>query len=250
MKTQWDYSNLADAYLKRPDYSNEAIDRMISIAGVNEKDRVCDVGAGVAHLTLMLAKRKLDVCAVEPNDSMRTNGMLRTSEYSNVQWVEGVGENTRQEEHSFGLVTFGSSFNVCQQQDALKESYRILKPGGFFACMWNHRDLNDPVQSQIESIIAQNIPDYSYGSRREDPTNTILESGLFDGVECLQYRIFHQQEVDDCLEAWRSHATLYRQAGEKFEKIIAEIENFLRSVGKEEITIPYTTSVWIAKSVK
>ena len=32
MKTEWDYTNLADAYLKRPDYSEVAIDAMLSIA--------------------------------------------------------------------------------------------------------------------------------------------------------------------------------------------------------------------------
>lgn len=27
MKTEWDYTNLADAYLKRPDYAQTAIER-------------------------------------------------------------------------------------------------------------------------------------------------------------------------------------------------------------------------------
>ena len=29
MKTEWDYTNLADAYLKRPDYAPEAIKKML-----------------------------------------------------------------------------------------------------------------------------------------------------------------------------------------------------------------------------
>ena len=35
MKTDWDYTTLADAYLKRPDYSEDAIDKMIALAGLN-----------------------------------------------------------------------------------------------------------------------------------------------------------------------------------------------------------------------
>lgn len=61
MKTEWDYTNLADAYLKRPDYAQEAIDKMLFIANVHDGDAVCDVGAGVAHLTLMLEAKGLDV---------------------------------------------------------------------------------------------------------------------------------------------------------------------------------------------
>ena len=69
MKTEWDYTDLADAYLKRPDYSNDAIEKMFSIAGIKKGDKVCDVGAGAAHLTLELAEAQFNVCAVEPNDA-------------------------------------------------------------------------------------------------------------------------------------------------------------------------------------
>ena len=34
MKTEWDYTELADAYLKRPDYAEEAINKMMEIAHV------------------------------------------------------------------------------------------------------------------------------------------------------------------------------------------------------------------------
>lgn len=39
MKTEWDYTTLADAYLKRPDYADAAIDAMLSIAGVRKGTR-------------------------------------------------------------------------------------------------------------------------------------------------------------------------------------------------------------------
>ena len=46
-----------------------------------------------------------------------------------------VRENTGQSSGRFGLVTFGSSFNVCDREKALEETARILKPGGWFACV-------------------------------------------------------------------------------------------------------------------
>lgn len=170
MKTEWDYTELAEAYLKRSDYAQEAIDKMLETAGVKKGDNACDVGAGAAHLTLKLAEFGLNVCAVEPNDAMRTNGIQRTSHYENVSWFEGIGEHTGMEEGKFDLVTFGSSFNVCNRQEALAEAKRILKDSGWFACMWNHRDLNDPLQKEIEDILKREIADYDYGTRREDQT--------------------------------------------------------------------------------
>ena len=36
MKTEWDYTNLAEAYLKRPEYAESAIDEMLRLTGVQE----------------------------------------------------------------------------------------------------------------------------------------------------------------------------------------------------------------------
>lgn len=247
MKTEWDYTTLADAYLKRPDYADAAIDAMLSIAGAEKGDKFCDVGAGVAHLTLMLAARGLDVTAVEPNDAMRANGIKRTTSMNNVRWHEGTGEHTGQSAQSFDMVTFGSSFNVCDRQLALKETTRILKPRGWFACMWNHRQLDDSIQSEIESIIKSRVAGYGYGTRREDQTTVIDTSGLFGAVVHLDSRVMHEQTIAECVEAWRSHATLERQAGAAFLDVVQAIEDYLQGLGKASIQIPYSTNIWVAQ---
>lgn len=123
---------------------------------------------------------------------MRSNGIKRTKEFANVSWYEGVGENTGMESDAFDFVTFGSSFNVCDRQLALKETARILKSGGYFACMWNHRDLEDPTQKGIEDIIKRNIEGYSYGTRREEQTEVINQSGLFEEVQFVSGRVEHE----------------------------------------------------------
>lgn len=247
LKTEWDYTTLADAYLKRPDYAGAAIDSMLSISGAEKGDKFCDVGAGVAHLTLMLLARGYDVVAVEPNDAMRANGARRTDEYTNVVWHEGTGESTGQGAQVFDVVTFGSSFNVCDRQQALKETARILKPRGWFACMWNHRRLDDSIQSGIETIIKDRVPGYGYGTRREGQTEVIDKSGLFGPVVHLDSSVMHEQSVEECVEAWRSHATLERQAGASFHGVISEIDSYLRSLGTSTIQIPYSTNIWIAQ---
>lgn len=247
MKTEWDYSTLADAYLKRPDYADTAIDGMLAIAGAEKGEKFCDVGAGVAHLTLMLAARGLDVMAVEPNDAMRANGIKRTERLTNVRWHEGTGEQTGQSAQAFDMVTFGSSFNVCDRPQALKETARILKPRGWFACMWNHRQLDDPIQAQIEAIIKERVSDYGYGTRREDQTTVIDASGLFGPVVHLDSGVLHEQTITECVEAWRSHATLERQAGTAFGSVVVAIEEYLISLKVATIQIPYFTNIWIAR---
>ena len=247
MKTEWDYTNLAEAYLRRPEYAPSASAQMLERAGVSVGDAACDVGAGAAHLTLELAKFGLKVWAVEPNDAMRANGIKRTAQFPDVQWFEGVGEDTGMEASRYELVTFGSSFNVCDRQQALTETCRILKPQGWFACMWNHRDLDNPLQQSIEEVIKKNIPGYTYGTRREDQTAVIDASGLFGPVEFISGQVEHHIPAEDFIEGWKSHGTVYRQSPEVFEKIIAEIRQVVESLGQETVTVPYTTRIWMAQ---
>lgn len=247
MKTEWDYTELAEAYLKRPDYAQEAIDKMLETAGVKKGDSACDVGAGAAHLTLKLAEYGLNVCAVEPNDAMRANGIRRTVAFDKVQWFEGVGEHTGMEENKFDLVTFGSSFNVCNRQEALQEAKRILKDDGWFACMWNHRDLDDSLQKEIEDILKREIADYDYGTRREDQTEVINQSGLFDEVIYVEGTVLHEILAEDFIEGWRSHGTVQRQSKERFDAINEEIRKVVEAKATEYIKVPYTTRIWMAQ---
>ena len=243
-KTEWDYTELAAAYLKRPDYADSAIDAMIATAGVRPGAAACDVGAGVAHLTRKLEERGLSVVAVEPNDAMRGFGKTRTK---SAKWFDGTGEDTGQPAGAFEIVTFGSSFNVTDRARALAETARIARPRGWFACMWNHRDLDDPLQAEIERTIAARVPGYSYGTRREDQSETIRASGLFGEVAKIEGRVMHTQSAAECLEAWRSHATLQRQANGSFGAVVDAIAAVLERHGKSEIAIPYTTRIWMAQ---
>ncbi|MFW5501594.1 MULTISPECIES: class I SAM-dependent methyltransferase [unclassified Maridesulfovibrio] len=247
MKTEWDYTKLADAYLKRPEYSPELLDKLFGIAGITKESKICDIGAGVAHLTIPMAQKDFLVDAVEPNDAMRANGIKRTADFSNVSWFEGTGENTGRPSNEYDFVTFGSSFNVCDRTLAMKEVARLLKSKKWFTCMWNHRQLDDPIQKEIENIIKKNINDYGYGTRRESQTEIIMNSGLFENIKEETGTIIHTQKVVDIVEAWRSHGTLHRQAEDKFNSIIRDIENYLDSLNTESVQVPYLTRAWIAQ---
>jgi len=47
------------------------------------------------------------------------------------------------------------------------------------------------------------------------------------------------------MDAWRSHATLQRQAGAAFPVIVSGIEAALK--GRSKVDVPYTTRVWCAR---
>lgn len=147
----------------------------------------------------------------------------------------------------FLLATCGSSFGVADRVDTLREVARILAPDGWFACMWNHRDLEDPLQREIELYIQAKIPDYRYGSRRDDQKPIIESTGWFDEIRTFEHPIRHKLSKIDWLAAWRSHATLQRQAGDRFQQIVQGIATIVNHHCSDMMEIPYITRVWAAR---
>lgn len=244
MKVEWDYSELAKHYDKRADYSNVALESIVKIMGLKSGDMVADVGAGTGKLTLPLLNFGFTVTAVEPNDEMRGFGQKNT-EGKAVSWYKAQGEVTGLKDNSVKAFTMGSSFNVVDQVKCLAEANRALNSKGWFVCMWNHRDLEDEIQMAIENIIKADIADYSYGTRRMDPTNVITASPDFYTPIHISHRFIVPMMKNDIVDAWRSHATLQRQAKDKFHEVIGKIENLLK--GRTTIDVPYRTNIWIAQ---
>ena len=249
-KVNWDYTEHASHYDKRADYSYDAIKDLVTATGCTPQTPIAEIGAGTAKLTKELLKHGLTLQSVEPNDAMREIGIKNTNGKS-VTWSVGTGEATGLPANTFHAVFFGSSFNVVDQKATLAEVKRILLPRGWFACMWNHRDLDDPIQQKIEFIIKSFIGDYSYGSRREDPTNVINSSGYFLPAKSIERTFNWEMPKADVIIAWKSHATLRRQAGSDavFDRIIAEITKYLASF-PEKMNVPYATRIYFAQLAK
>lgn len=247
VKVEWNYTEHAQHYDKRADYSELAVSKLIAMTECQKDKLTADIGAGTGKLTKELLKLGLEVISVEPNAAMRELG-IKNTHGKKVEWRIGTGEETGIKDQSVQAAFFGSSFNVVNQHMALIEVKRILKPNGWFACMWNHRDLDENIQKDIELIIKKKIPNYSYGSRREDPTEAINISDFFGLVRKIEERFITEMTRDEILIAWKSHATLRREAGsdEIFDGIISDIEQYL-SLIPEPVLVPYFTRIYAAQ---
>lgn len=251
----WDYTKHAKFYSYRPNYAPKSIDMLVCLAhggggGNNPSLKVADIGAGTGNLSIMLLERECEVVSVEPNDAMREIGIERTKG-QNIKWVRATGIDSTLKAGEFDWVTFGSSFNVMDRNEALEEAHRLLKKGGYFSCMWNHRDLNDPVQKIAEDTIVEFVPNYTRGTRREDQ-RPIIESrkDLFDNIIYLEEDFYFHQSIENYINAWKSVKNPYwdleqAEGVELFEKIASKIRERL----PQEFDIKYTTRCWSAKKI-
>lgn len=239
----WDYSYLAQYYDSRPDYSIQALHRLFVSIDLDASSTVVDMGAGTGMLTRHLCNFGCNVIAVEPNPEMRK--IAQAKEFARCcEWRSTTAEASGLPACSVNLVIFGSSFNVVDRSRALTESARLLKPGGWFACLWNHRDLTDPLQADIENRIKSLLPDYTHGVRRDDQASVIDSHPDFVAVQYIECAFTKRVSVSDYLEAWRSHATLSRQSEGKMPSVISAIFEVLGE--RKYLDVPYHTRIWFS----
>lgn len=246
MNIDWDYSNRARTYDKRAEYSSVAIEQAIGYTGLSPASVVADIGAGTGKLTKLLANYFSKVLAIEPNLNMRQHGQANVN-VGHVVWSEGTAEVTRMDPGSVAAVYFGSSFNVVNPELTVKEIARITELGGWFTCLWNHRDTEDVIQSEIEKLIQFHIPNFQYGTRRQDPTKFMESTGIFEDVTFFEDRFEVFMSKSDIVEAWESHETLHRQSGDKFEELVNKISNL---IPEEGTAVPYFTRIWVSQIIK
>ncbi|EES89386.1 class I SAM-dependent methyltransferase [Helicobacter canadensis] len=249
----WDYTKHAKFYEYRPNYAPATIDMLVALMQKNQKKeiiKVADIGAGTGNLSIMLLERGCEVVSVEPNDAMREIGVQRTKDQK-IEWVRATGIDSTLQSGVFDWVAFGSSFNVMDRVEALKESYRLLKPKSYFSCMWNHRDLNDPIQKIAEESIIEFVPNYTRGVRREDQ-RPIIESHkeLFDNIIYIEEDFYFHQSLENYINAWRSVKNPYWDLETKEgEELFGRIAQVLEQRLPKEFDIKYTTRCWSAKKV-
>lgn len=238
----WDYSALAAHYGLRAPYAPAALDALFARLALPAGSDCVDIGAGTGRLTAALVARGLRTTAVEPNEPMRAIGQRDVAQ---ARWLPTRGEASGLPPQCCALLTFGSSFNVLPPQAALDTAALLLRPAGWLVCLWNHRDLDDPLQARLQAAIERHVPGYAHGRRRDDPSATIAADGRFGEVVRLSGTLLHTTPARAFVGGFRAHATLVRQAGAALPAVLDAMAAVL--AGRERIDVPFVTRIFAAR---
>lgn len=249
IKTNWDYTTLAQYYDLRADYSKKLIANILNKIKCKENYSVADIGAGTAKLTKLLCENNLIVSAVEPNQKMRFYGERNTKKFTNLNWSSGTGEETTLKSNSIYCMFFGSSFNTLDYKKALGEIKRVLIKKGFICLMWNHRNFKNIHQKKIEKIIKSYLPTYNYGDRRYDYKKILKKEKLLSNVQKITESFSIKIKKKDFIKAWKSHGTLRRNCrnSNQFNQIILSISTYVNSIKFDYVNVPYDNIAYIAR---
>lgn len=240
-----DFTKLAEKYRQtRPSYPATMIDWLLASAGLKPGQVVAEFGAGTGILTQLLLERGLKITAIEPNAAMRAQ-----SRVPGAKWLEGTFEDSNLASQSQDWAVAGQAFHWADPVRSLPEIHRILKPGGVFAVLWNHR-ANDEHEllRWAEHLIRLHIPEFEEHFRY-NPWRQILEStGHFHDTEYFQVRHDVEMTRQRFVDLWRSQNRLNAIAGpERFARFISDLENEVAIRSEATIYVPYECVAWSAK---
>jgi demethylmenaquinone methyltransferase/2-methoxy-6-polyprenyl-1,4-benzoquinol methylase len=138
------FDQVYDQYDLMNDLMSLGIHRMwkrnlLNLMNPTPNQKLIDVACGtgdIAKLFLENVNHSSQVTCVDPNKGMIQKGKEKLNKFPNLNWVIACAEKLPLKDNMFDF--YSISFGLRNTKDldrALKEAYRVLKPGGRYLCL-------------------------------------------------------------------------------------------------------------------
>ena len=122
---------------------------LIDMLNIQKNEKIIDIGSGTGDLIKLLLKKKLqnEIYSIDLNSTMLDFGKKRFKN-KKIKFVKANAEKLPFENNTFDKYIIAFCLrNITNIKIALKESLRILKPGGVFYCL----EFSSPESSLVNS---------------------------------------------------------------------------------------------------
>jgi SAM-dependent methyltransferase len=242
------FSNRVENYIKyRPDYPRQIIPFLEEHCGLTKDSVIADIGCGPGVSSRMFVERGNRVIGVEPNAAMRSAAKELFRQHPNFSVVDGTAERTSVRDASVDLVTAAQAFHWFDQEKAVAEFRRILKPGGWIVVIWNERQLDTtPFLREYETFICKYAADYDV-VRHENITAEDVRRFL--GPEMRTTRFPNRQVFD--FEGLKgrllSSSYMPSETHPVFVEMIGELRSlFAKHLENGTIMVLYDTNIYFS----
>jgi len=236
------FAREAQAYARgRPEYP-VALDQWLrDDLKLDETCTVVDLGAGTGKFTRRLLATGANIIAVEPVQEMLAQ---LTQVVPSVAARSGTAESIPVNNGAVDAVVCAQSFHWFASEAALKEIYRVLRPGGSFGLIWNVRDESVDWAAAMTDIMAPyegDAPRYRSGEWRRlfpaDGFGPLREQHFANGHTGAPEQVI----VDRVLSTSFIAALDRRQQHIVAARLHDLIARTPALAGHDEVTVPYET---------
>jgi len=188
-QASWVFNRMAAVYEARPPYPEALVDALATLA---PGPRVADLGAGVGHLAIPLARRGFEIAAVEPALAMLDRLRAQVdAEALPVRAVHAAAEALPLEAASVDLVIVADALHFLDPVLSSSEIARVLSPQGAVALVTS--DLGQtPFMRAVVGIMEAAAP-----RRPRDLRHSIVQLFATCRVRVTCQRQFHDETPVD-----------------------------------------------------
>ncbi|WP_210162961.1 class I SAM-dependent methyltransferase [Pleomorphomonas oryzae] len=246
--------NPAAYHSARPDYPDWVYDMLVTRCGLRPGTKVFEIGAGTGTATRRLLALGADpLVAIEP-DARLADFLEASLPDQPLKVLRAPFEEAALPEVAFDLGICAAAFHWLDEETALQKVARLLKPGGWWAAIWNifgDASRPDPFHDATHELLSgfdspsagtRGIP---FGLDAEARTEAIKRSGAFDIVD---YKIVPWQLVltaDETVALYATYSNL--TAREDREAVLAELGRIAREEFGGRVERNMTTSVFVGR---
>lgn len=201
---------------------------------------VADVAAGTGKLTRLLVPNGARVIAVEPLAEMRSV-LAETS--PSVEVVAGTAEELPLDDGSVDAVTVAQAFHWFDAPAAVLELARVLRPRGALAVVFNIRDLDDPLQHELNELLRP----YYVGqpSEHDQPWRADVEaSPSFGAAEVRSFSWVQPHSREELAARVASISFVAALASDVRERLLERVRRVVDE-GAEPFPFRYRTEVLV-----
>lgn len=231
------FARVADAYERaRPEYPLEAVRWLVGDAPCD----VVDLGAGTGKLTRMLVAEGHRVTAVEPLGEMLAE-LERV--VPDATGIRGSAEAVPLPDACADVVTAAQAFHWFEEEAALSEIARVLRPAGALGLVWNARDDRMPWMAELSQALGEESCDWW----TEAPP---FETGThFGPIERETFALLQTLDKDRLRDLVLSRSYVAVMADENLKLLLAEVDDlFDRHATDGKIELPYVTHCFRART--
>jgi SAM-dependent methyltransferase len=248
-------------YRYRP--SEEFMRLLASHLGWSGSDRVLDLGAGPAHVSLRVAPFVGEVVAMEPEEAMVEEGRVRArdAKVENLSFVVGSSYDLDSSVGEFASVVISQAFHWMRDQDnvlRILDRMLDLERGAValvgyvkepdYNRVWLERSPWDRVGAILERHLA-GVPDGPRPAGRHDPFPDILARSPFSRVEMLtyEYETTVHPSTDAALGFYYSLGNMLQRLEGRREAFEAEVRAELADAGETPFSVRLVDSALIGR---
>ena len=138
------FNQVYDKYDLMNDFMSLGIHRLwkkslLNMMNPSPNQKLIDVACGtgdIAKLFLDHVNKSSGITCMDPNEGMIKKGKEKLNQFKNLNWVIAPAERIPLADNSFDFYTISFGLrNTTNLNIALKEAYRVLKPGGRYLCL-------------------------------------------------------------------------------------------------------------------